>query len=93
MLVFGILQIILFFKLWGMTNDISSMKRDLNLLTEIAKFNQQPPSPLNQKNVRYPIEVRKTIFSVGDIVISKNTGRRLIVNETGLGQYLWKPER
>lgn len=65
------------------------MKRDLNLLTEIAKkFNQQPPSPLYQKNVRYPIEVRKTIFSVGDIVISKNTGRRLIVNETGLGQYL-----
>lgn len=26
MLVFGILQIILFFKLWGMTNDIRSMK-------------------------------------------------------------------
>lgn len=26
MLIFGILQIILFFKLWGMTNDIRSMR-------------------------------------------------------------------
>lgn len=29
MLVFGILQIILFFKLWGMTNDVRSMKEQL----------------------------------------------------------------
>lgn len=27
MLVFGILQIILFFKIWGMTNDISRIRR------------------------------------------------------------------
>lgn len=26
MLIFGILQIILFFKVWGMTNDVRSMK-------------------------------------------------------------------
>lgn len=25
-IVFGVLQIILFFKLWGMTNDVSEMK-------------------------------------------------------------------
>lgn len=29
-IVFGILQIILFFKLWGMTNDISEIKKLLN---------------------------------------------------------------
>lgn len=29
-LVFGILQIILFFKLWGMTNDVRAMKNKLN---------------------------------------------------------------
>lgn len=28
-LVFGILQIILFFKLWGMTNDVRAMKNKL----------------------------------------------------------------
>lgn len=36
-IVFGILQIILFFKLWKMTNDVAEMKKDLsrnNLLCE-----------------------------------------------------------
>ncbi|MDR2969383.1 MAG: hypothetical protein LBV32_07245 [Tannerellaceae bacterium] len=29
MIVFGILQIILFFKLWGMTNDVEKIKKNL----------------------------------------------------------------
>lgn len=29
-IVFGILQIILFFKIWGMTNDVSNIKSKLN---------------------------------------------------------------
>lgn len=29
MIVFGILQIILFFKIWGMTNNVSKIKREL----------------------------------------------------------------
>lgn len=28
--VFGVLQIILFFKLWGMTNDVRSMKEQIS---------------------------------------------------------------
>lgn len=31
-IVFGILQIILFFKLWGMTNNVSEMKNMMELL-------------------------------------------------------------
>ena len=27
LIVFGVLQIILFFKLWGMTNDVKKMKK------------------------------------------------------------------
>lgn len=30
MIVFGILQIILFFKVWGMTNNVSKIKKELN---------------------------------------------------------------
>ena len=30
-IVFGILQIILFFKLWGMTNNVSEMKNMMEL--------------------------------------------------------------
>ena len=29
-IVFGVLQIILFFKLWGMTNNVAEIKRILN---------------------------------------------------------------
>lgn len=37
MLVFGILQIVLFFKLWGMTNDVGQIKGLLsNLSTQKA---------------------------------------------------------
>lgn len=31
MLVFGILQIILFFKIWGMTNDVSAIENKIGL--------------------------------------------------------------
>ncbi len=30
LIVFGILQIILFFKVWGMTNDVNDIKRSIN---------------------------------------------------------------
>jgi len=30
LIVFGILQIILFFKVWGMTNDVNHIKRSIN---------------------------------------------------------------
>lgn len=38
MLIFGILQIILFFKLWRMTNDIHSMKDKLEESSKEIKY-------------------------------------------------------
>lgn len=32
MLVFGILQIVLFFKVWGMTNDVKSLSKDVHVI-------------------------------------------------------------
>ena len=32
MLVFGILQIVLFFKVWGMTNDVKSLSKDVHVV-------------------------------------------------------------
>lgn len=52
MLVFGILQIILFFKIWGMTNDIRDMKnkymaddykRTIDSIEEIKKISKNEP--------------------------------------------------
>ena len=34
-IVFGILQIILFFKMWGMTNDVNNIRSKLEVQTEI----------------------------------------------------------
>ena len=33
-IVFGILQIILFFKMWGMTNDVNNIRSKLEVQTE-----------------------------------------------------------
>lgn len=41
--VFGILQIILFFKIWGMTNDTHKIKEMLNLRNRISFFHRLPP--------------------------------------------------
>ena len=43
LVIFGILQIILFFKVWGMTNDTDTIKRMLNLRNRLTFFNRLPP--------------------------------------------------
>ena len=45
-LVFGILQIILFFKLWGMTNDVRAMK---NKLEESSKEIEYYTREMNER--------------------------------------------
>jgi membrane protease subunit (stomatin/prohibitin family) len=52
MLVFGILQIILFFKVWGMTNDVSAIREILQphkteVKTSTATQKQEPCVLLN----------------------------------------------
>lgn len=34
LLIFGVLQIILFFKIWGMTNDVNNIKKNLEIQPE-----------------------------------------------------------
>ena len=43
LVVFGILQIILFFKIWGMTNDTNKIVRMLNLRNRLSYFHKLPP--------------------------------------------------
>lgn len=43
LIIFGILQIILFFKIWGMTNDTDKIKRMINLRNRLTFFNRLPP--------------------------------------------------
>ena len=43
LIVFGVLQIILFFKIWGMTNDTEKIKSMLNLRNRLSLFQNIPP--------------------------------------------------
>lgn len=53
LIVFGILQIILFFKIWGMTNDTDKIKRMLNLRNRLTFFHKLPPKCKDTKGNVY----------------------------------------
>lgn len=73
-IVFGILQIILFFKVWGMTNNVSEMK---NMMEQFLKkdFQDKDKFEPTTSNITNNIEPDKedfpsnTKFCKGDIVI------------------------
>lgn len=73
-IVFGGLQIILFFKLWGMTNDVRR-------LVEYFCDNQVPTSQINNENV--PItdyDKRLDTVKKGDYVIRISDGKKILVS-------------
>jgi hypothetical protein len=73
-IVFGILQIILFFKIWGMTNDVREIKEaflyNKHSNTECGYKNVEPQRPTeefqNNNGDLYP-------FKIGELVIIKAT--------------------
>ena len=77
LITFGILQIILFFKMWTMTNDVKNI---FNLL------NNQPPSCNNNSSLNSidsdtpPTDIVNIdkMFKCGDIVRHRNKGKMLI---------------
>lgn len=79
-IVFGILQIILFFKIWGMTNDVSKMKDMLEMKIQQESFNTDI---INNKS--------KGDIEVGDLVVELKNERQLKVSDiTADGKYKCK---
>ena len=76
MLIFGILQIILFFKIWGMTNNVAELNRIIkNYINKITKDNQSEELPMNG-------------IKIEDLVVELKTGRQMRVsNITTNGEY------
>jgi hypothetical protein len=66
--VFGIFQIILFFKIWGMTDDIREIKNKYinqhNIITEKECIEKKKAAKTNSE---------KDVFEEGDLVIVKAT--------------------
>ena len=72
MLVFGISQIILFFKIWGMTNDIAFIRKDIMIKNE----EQFTIKHEEQCGENYTLSDK---IAVGAIVVCKQTNERLKV--------------
>ena len=72
-LIFGILQLILFFKIWGMTNDIREIKEKYLSSTD-PKKSVSPAQP--------------TEFNVGELVVHIKTNKQMRIKEiTEDGKY------
>lgn len=71
--VFAILQIILFFKIWGMTNDVRVIKESL-----LARTREE--SPNREKVV-------SSSFSIGALVVDNAKGKQMRVKEIKDGKY------
>lgn len=67
-IVFGVLQIILFFKIWGMTNDIKEIRNKYINSTSL-QFHET-----NKQNNE------DSFFNVGDIVTYKKTGDKFKID-------------
>ena len=66
-IVFGALQIILFFKIWGMTNDVRKIKNILEL-----NIKQQQDTLNHNTNIA-------SSFFVGEVVTYKKTQEKFII--------------
>lgn len=96
-LAFGILQIILFFKLWRMTDDVRTITR---LLSGSKKFKQQENVKQNcevelgntTSNVSSEYANPKPKFKVGMEVLDRNTMSKLVIMEVGFDGYLCSNE-
>ncbi len=55
-IVFGVLQIVLFFKIWGMTNDTKMILNMVNLRNRLTFLNNLPPKCKNFRGDIYYVK-------------------------------------
>ena len=82
-LIFGILSLILFFKIWGMTNDVDKI---LTILQKEVRKKEETKTSEEQKTSEITEEPQKTYefdptIKVGDIVRLKSNNVRYKVND------------
>ena len=82
MLVFGILQIVLFFKLWGMTNDVGQIKGLLSNLSTPKATAAMSSHDLEQTSPEQKTE-QKVVgkWPVGTLVVHTATWQQMRIKE------------
>ena len=84
LLVFGILQVILFFKIWGMTNDIAEMNARFKAICpteEEKKINALIEKQNSANNTNTEANNNTEELNIGDNVIYEPMNRKMIIKE------------
>ena len=84
LLVFGILQVILFFKIWGMTNDIAEMNARFKAICpteEEKKINALIEKQNSANNTNTETINNTEELNIGDNVIYEPMNRKMIIKE------------
>lgn len=93
-IVWGVLNIILFFKIWGMVDDVRELKE--YFLKQAPHKNLEENKHTEEKNVKpslTPVQVNwKHKFNIGDIVIYKESGKELRIAQVLEKEYQYKCE-
>lgn len=79
-IVAAVLQIILFFKLWGMTNDVRELRRMNEQILQKKQIRTKKDGELEKTQTATHAHSNIKI-SKGDYVIIKSTGQRLLVED------------
>lgn len=79
MIVFGILQIVLFFKLWGMTDDIKAIKN--KYLEFSSNSSDLEPSSNNSNIPEITNKNTESKLEVGALVINLKSGKQMRIKE------------
>lgn len=86
LIIFGVLQIILFFKIWGMTNDVKRLANKFcsndNNLSNINDLAETPCDGIPDNTPDGDTEI-----SIGDKVIRRKDGKEMLVDRIVCGKY------
>lgn len=84
--IFGVLQIILFFKIWGMTNDVKRLANKFcsndNNLSNTNDLVKKPCDGIPDNTPDGDVEI-----SIGDKVIRRKDGKEMLVDRIVCGKY------
>lgn len=81
-IVFGVLQIILFFKMWGMTNDVRIIKEMYESERESHYRNLNKINPSIEVQEKSDLPISK--FSIGDLVVHIKTGKQMRIKNINI---------
>ena len=79
-IIFGILEIILFFKMWGMCNDVKSITYLLNKIEDEKHKKEKKPESIKDT------DSSESMFTAGQLVIDKETQTQFRVTDIVKGE-------